>query len=75
MNNIYIKKEDLNEIVASYFNRDIISIEELLITIEDLYFEIQTLNEKIEEIEKDRDDNYTRCSVSSQVGISDRDFI
>ena len=50
MENIFIKKEDLNKWVAKYFEyKDLISIEDLISTIEDLDDEINDLKDKLED--------------------------
>lgn len=49
--------------------------DQLFSMIEDLICEIHNRDEKIEDIKQDIEDNYTRVSVSSQVGIHDSDFI
>lgn len=43
--------------------------------IEDLLLEIDTLEERYEELEKNLEENYRPIPVSEQYGISDRDFI
>lgn len=43
--------------------------------LEDLLLEIHERDEKIEDIIKDRDDNYRPVSIDKQVSISDKDFI
>lgn len=43
--------------------------------LENLILEIDRLNEKIEDREKDIEENYERKSVASQVGVTDKDFI
>ena len=42
--------------------------------IADLILEIDRLEEKIEDIEQDRDDNYKPISYAEQVGYNERDF-
>lgn len=42
---------------------------------EELEYEIEILKEKIEIIERDRDENYRPIPMSEQLDISDRDFI
>lgn len=42
---------------------------------EELEYEIEILKEKIEIIERDRDDNYRPIPMSEQLDISDRDFL
>lgn len=75
MKEVYIKTSDLNEWVSKYFNKDLISIEDLIGVIEDLDSEIENLKEKIEDIEQDKEENYKQVSISSQVGINNNDFI
>lgn len=75
MNNVFIKKEELNEWLRKYFNGDLISINDMISVMEDLVGEIDRLKEKIEDIEQDKEENYKRVSISSQVGINNSDFI
>ncbi len=49
MENVYIKKSDLNRWVAKYFNKDLITIEDLIDTIEDLDDEISDLKDQLSE--------------------------
>lgn len=75
MNNVYIKKEELNSWISKYFVQDLISIDNLISVIEDLISEIERYEEKIKDLEQDIEENYERVSISRQVDISDRDFI
>lgn len=75
MNNVFIKKEELNEWLRKYFKGDLISINDMISVMEDLDGEIDRLKEKIEEIEQDKEENYKQVSISSQVGINNSDFI
>lgn len=43
--------------------------------IEDLLIELDTLQEKYNDLEQDIEDNYRPIPVSEQYGISERDFI
>ncbi len=43
--------------------------------LEDLLLEITERDEKIEDIIKDREDNFKRIPIGKQVNISDKDFI
>ena len=49
--------------------------ETMLCMIEDLIYEIDRLQEEIEDIEQDIKDNYRHIPEAEQVGISDGDFI
>lgn len=55
MENVFIKKENLNNWIAKYFFKDLISIDDLLDTIEELDEEVQTLKEHIEYLEQEKD--------------------
>ena len=73
MEQVFIRKTDLNKWIAKYFpNQDLISIEELLAIIEELDSEVDRLKEKISDLEnqeepiKDYYDYY---------GVSRNDFI
>lgn len=57
------------------FSKDLVSLDDILNVLEDLFFDCERLEEKIEDLETDIEDNYKRVSISSQVGIYDRDFI
>lgn len=51
MRDIYIKTNTHNIFDYMFQNKDIVSIKELLDTIEDQYFEIKSLQEKIDDLE------------------------
>ena len=74
MDNVFIKKEELNEWVAKYFIGDLISVDELITTIENLDNEIDRLKEKIEDIEQDKESNYKPISNNQLYGVKDSDF-
>lgn len=58
MEEIYIKKSNLNKWVAKYFNTDLISVEELIATIEELDGEVEHLKEELEEKGKEYEEDY-----------------
>ena len=74
MKEVYVKKQELGEIVSKYYSKDLISIEELVATIEELDYEIKTLEERIEDIEQDIEDNYRPRNNYSLYGVSESDF-
>ena len=49
MDEIFIKKDYLEEWVAKYFDKDLISIYDILDKIDELAYEIERLKEKLEE--------------------------
>lgn len=74
MENIYIKVEDLNKWVAKYYpNKDLITIEDLIATIEDLDSELENKKIEYEELENNLHENYKPISPNQMYGISDRD--
>ena len=55
MGNVFIKKEDLSKWVGKYFNKDLISIDDLLDLIEELDSDVEYLKDQIEEIEQPKE--------------------
>ena len=53
MNQVYILKKELNSWIAKYFNKDLISIDDLICCIEDLDEDIERLKEQLEDKEND----------------------
>ena len=76
MSELFIKKENLNYWIAKYFDKDLISIEDLIDCIEDLDGEVERLKEQIEDITEDRDENYIPRfrDKYEEYGISEKDF-
>lgn len=74
MNNVYIKKEELNEWLAKHFEGDLISIDDLLNKMEDMDCEIDNLKEKIEEMEEQLKEKTIEVPATSYYGVSERDF-
>lgn len=79
---VYIKRKDLLDfdcitektLEKIGINKDIISVEELLGVIEDLYFEKEHLEEELEDFKRQAEDNYKPISPYEMYGISERDF-
>lgn len=63
----FIKRDSLNKWVAKHFNKDLISVDDLIGCIEDLDDEVETLKTKIEDMEQDINDNYKRIDYARQV--------
>ena len=51
-----------------------IPVENLMAAIEDLLIELDKAEEKLEELERDRDENYKPISYAEQVGYRVEDF-
>ena len=68
-------KEQNSWIQDRFPKKDLITLDELMSDYEDLIAEVERLQEEIEDFKQDRDENFKRISVSSQVEIDDSYFI
>lgn len=68
-------KEQNSWIQDRFPKKDLITLDELMSDYEDLIGEVEHLQEEIEDFKQDRDENFQRVSISSQVGIDDNYFI
>ena len=70
MNEVYIRAVDLPRwMVDKYFrNNDLISIADLIDTIEDLDDEYDMLKEEYEEFKQNVESNYKQMTMAEQVG-------
>lgn len=75
MSDIYVRAQELNSWVAKYFDKDLISIDDLIGVIEDLDSEVDDLKYKIEQMEQDIEENYRPISKSEQYDMNECDFI
>lgn len=76
---VLIRKKDIDDYDCLYADRlgiekDLISIDDLLSIIQDLYFENEKLKEELEDEKRDKQDNYEKISPYKMYGISERDF-
>ena len=69
----YISIKDLKKVIA-ISEGDILSIEDLMEMISDLYYEYRRLEEQLEDEIQNRHDNYEPISPYKLYGISERDF-
>ena len=61
MDKVYILREDLNRWVAKYFDKDLITIDDLIGVIEDLDGELDSLKEEFNDyMEEHKEDPYDR---------------
>lgn len=59
MNEVYIDMRKENKWISKYFDKDLVSVEDLLRVIEDLDDEVENLKEQIEDIQQsDEEDVY-----------------
>lgn len=73
--NIFIKLDNAVFLKDKDINERTISLNELIDLCEEYYFEIERLNEKIEDMEQDIEDNYKPISKKEQYDVSDRMFL
>ena len=57
MENVYVKT-DANSILKEYFKEDIVSLEDILIKLDEVTFEKNSLQDDIEELKEDIKNNY-----------------
>lgn len=76
MNEVLIDIRTYPEWIKKEFkNKDFISVEELYNAYEDAISEIEYLKEKVEDLERDIEDNYRPIPKSEQYAINNSDFI
>ena len=74
MKDLFIDIRNENEIITKYFNKDLVSVDDLLGAIEDLKLEVERLNEQIEDREKYYKDNYRKIDEHEYYGVSRKEF-
>lgn len=74
MKDLFIDIRNENEIITKYFNKDLVSVDELLGAIEDLKLEVERLNEQIEDKEQYYKDNYRKIDDYEYCGVSRKEF-
>lgn len=80
--NIYIKRQDLLDfdcireetLERMGIKKDILSIEDLLVVLEELYADRERLQEELDHEIQDKQDNYKPISPYEMYGVSERDF-
>lgn len=76
---VLIRKKDIDNYDCLYadklgIDKDLLTIEDLLGIIQDLYFENERLQEELQDLKQDIEDNYEPISPYKMYGISERDF-
>ena len=82
MNNVYIKRKDLLDfdcireetLERMGIKKDILSIEDLLVVLEELYADKERIEEEYEDFKRQVEDNYEPISPYKMYGVSERDF-
>ena len=73
MENVFIKREELNKWIAKYFKEDLVSIDDILRVLEDLDNEIDRVKEEFDDYKRMVADNYKPISAYSMYGVSKND--
>lgn len=68
-------RSEANQVRKIFYNKDLVSIEDLLDKIVELDDRVSDLEDEIRDINQDIEDNYKRISVAEQYDINDEDFI
>ena len=71
---MYIDIRNENEIITKLFKKDLVSVDELLGTIEDLKLEVERLQEEVEDREQYYKDNYRKIDEHEYYGVSRKDI-
>lgn len=76
---VLIRKQEIDDYDCLYadklgIDKDLLTIEDLLGVIQDLYYENERLKEEFEDFKKQVEDNYEPISPYKMYGISKRDF-
>ena len=74
MENVYILKKDLNRWIAKYFDKDLISIDDMLAVIESLDEEKEHLEEQLEHKDKYYQDNWKPVDEMIMYGLNERNY-
>lgn len=79
MDNIYIKLEPKSWLhdIKNFKDKELVSVEDLLGCIEDLYDENMALKEQLEDLKQDVNDNYELKNTDpyDYYGVSKEDFV
>lgn len=75
MDEVYIRRSDLNNYITKYFNSEFITIDDLISVIEHLDKDLDSLQEQYDDLKQDLFDNYKPIPVEEQYEITDRDFM
>lgn len=75
MENIYVDISGISHTLSNYFNKEQVSIEELLGALEEVIDAKDYIEEELEDFKRNLEENFRPIPISEQVGISDKDFI
>lgn len=75
LKDVLIKCQGCNFVKERAIIDQVLTLEELISLCEDLYCEVERLQEKLDDLEEDLQENYIPKSKAEQYGINDSDFI
>lgn len=75
IDDILIKINDYDDTINKiFFDKDVITLPEVINRLEDYYCEIENLKEQIEFMEQDIRNNYKPINKYEELGMSERNF-
>lgn len=75
IDDILIKINDYDDTINKiFFDKDVITLPEVINRLEDYYCEIESLKEQIEFMEQDIRNNYKPINKYEELGMNERDF-
>lgn len=75
MENIYIDMREQGFTLSNHFkNKDMVSVEDILIELEQVIDDMEALQEEFDDYKRDVEDNYKPISYAEQVGFNERNF-
>lgn len=75
MENIYVDMREQGYTLSNHFkNKDLVSVEDILIELVEVIDELENLQEEFEDYKEYVQDNYREIPYSEQVGYNERDF-
>lgn len=75
MEHIYIDMREQGFTLSNHFkNKDMVSVEDILIELEQVIDDMEALQEEFDDYKRDVEDNYKPISYAEQVGFNERNF-
>lgn len=74
MENVFIKTNEIPSWIADeyFYGKDIISIDELIIAMDNIKDDLEYWKEKYEDFARDVEDNYKFMPIKEQIGYDER---
>ena len=72
MENIYIKTENWALLKKYFKDKDLISIEDLIVLIDDLSYDLEKIKEEYTDLLQDIQDNYKYIGIKEAIGYDEK---